>query len=64
MCINITQPSLETLASIAKVLEVDISELLNRTKGNYSQLLQNNFLNSHSVPRHYLNEVNSFWSTA
>lgn len=31
-CSNITQPSLETLAAIAKVLDVDISELLNRTK--------------------------------
>lgn len=33
-CSNITQPSLETLALIAKALEVDISELLNRTKEN------------------------------
>lgn len=33
-CSNITQPSLETLVAIAKVLEVDISELLNRTKEN------------------------------
>jgi len=31
-CSNITQPSLETLAAIAKALDVDISELLNQTK--------------------------------
>lgn len=32
-CSNITQPSLETLAAIAKTLDVDITELLNHTKG-------------------------------
>ncbi len=31
-CSNFTQPSLETLATIAKALDVDISELLNHTK--------------------------------
>lgn len=31
-CSNATQPSLETLVGIAKALDVDISELLNRTK--------------------------------
>ena len=31
-CSNKMQPSLETLVVIAKVLDVDISELLNRTK--------------------------------
>ncbi len=31
-CSNTTQPSLETLASIAQVLDIDISELLNHTK--------------------------------
>jgi putative transcriptional regulator len=31
-CSNITQPSLETLAEIAKALDVDITELLNHTK--------------------------------
>lgn len=31
-CGNKAQPSLETLAIIAKALDVDISELLNRTK--------------------------------
>ena len=35
-CGNKVQPSLETLAEIAKVLEVDISELLNRTIENNS----------------------------
>ena len=33
-CTNKMQPSLETLAEIAKVLDVDISELLYRTKEN------------------------------
>lgn len=33
-CVNKVQPSLETLAEIAKVLDVDIAELLNRTKNN------------------------------
>ncbi len=33
-CSNSMQPSLETLTEIAKVLDVDISELLNRTKEN------------------------------
>lgn len=31
-CTNFSQPSLETLVEIAKVLDVDVSELLNRTK--------------------------------
>lgn len=31
-CSNSSQPSLETLVEIAKVLDVDISELLNKTK--------------------------------
>jgi DNA-binding XRE family transcriptional regulator len=31
-CSNKVQPSLETLAEIGQVLNVDISELLNRTK--------------------------------
>jgi len=31
-CSNKMQPSLETLINIAKALDVDISELLNRTK--------------------------------
>jgi len=31
-CGNKMQPSLETLTTIAQVLDVDISELLNRTK--------------------------------
>lgn len=31
-CSNKMQPSLETLAEIAQALNVDISELLNRTK--------------------------------
>jgi putative transcriptional regulator len=31
-CSNKMQPSLETLVEIAKVLDVDVSELLNRTK--------------------------------
>jgi putative transcriptional regulator len=31
-CANKMQPSLETLVEIAKVLDVDVSELLNRTK--------------------------------
>ena len=31
-CSNFTQPSIETLAAIAKALDVDISELLNKTK--------------------------------
>lgn len=31
-CSNTRQPSLETLVEIAKALDVDISELLNRTK--------------------------------
>lgn len=30
-CSNITQPSLETLAEIAKVLQVDVRDLLNPT---------------------------------
>lgn len=33
-CGNKVQPSLETLAKIAEALEVDISELLNRTRNN------------------------------
>lgn len=33
-CSNSAQPSLETLTEIAKVLDVDITELLNHTKGN------------------------------
>ena len=33
-CTNEIQPSIETLAEIAKVLDVDICELLNHTKGN------------------------------
>ena len=33
-CTNETQPSLETLFKIAKVLDVDISELLVKTKFN------------------------------
>lgn len=32
-CTNFSQPSLETLAEIAKVLDVDIRELLNPSKG-------------------------------
>lgn len=31
-CSNISQPSIETLAEIARVLDVDIWELLNHTK--------------------------------
>lgn len=31
-CSNSAQPSLETLTEIAKVLDVDITELLNNTK--------------------------------
>jgi putative transcriptional regulator len=31
-CSNKMQPSLETLVEVAKVLDVDVSELLNRTK--------------------------------
>lgn len=31
-CANVSQPSLETLFAIAKVLEVDMRELLVRTK--------------------------------
>ena len=31
-CTNEAQPTIQTLAEIAKVLEVDISELLNRTR--------------------------------
>lgn len=31
-CTNFSQPSLETLAEIAKALDVDIRELLNPTK--------------------------------
>lgn len=31
-CSNSSQPSLETLVDIAKALDVDISELLNKTK--------------------------------
>jgi len=31
-CSNTRQPSLETLVEIAKVLEVDITDLLNRTR--------------------------------
>ena len=31
-CTNTSQPSLETLKSIAKVLDVDIHELIFRTK--------------------------------
>ena len=31
-CSNKMQPSLETLVEIAKVLDVDVSELLNKTK--------------------------------
>lgn len=31
-CTNSRQPSLETLVEIAKALDVDISELLNKTK--------------------------------
>ena len=31
-CSNTTQPSLETLTEIAKVLDVDIKDLLNSTK--------------------------------
>ena len=31
-CTNTTQPSLETLLEIAKVLEVDVKELLNSSK--------------------------------
>lgn len=31
-CSNSAQPSLETLTEIAKVLDVDITELLNHTK--------------------------------
>ncbi len=30
-CTNESQPTIQTLAKIAKLLEVDISELLNRT---------------------------------
>jgi len=33
-CTNSRQPSLETLLQISKVLNVDIRELLNSTKGN------------------------------
>lgn len=33
-CTNSSQPSLETLLEIANVLEVDIKELLNSSKGN------------------------------
>lgn len=33
-CGNKVQPSLETLSAIADALEVDISELLNRTRSN------------------------------
>lgn len=33
-CANKMQPSLETLVQIAIALEVDISELLNRTRNN------------------------------
>lgn len=33
-CGNKVQPSLETLAAIAEALEVDISELLNRTRNS------------------------------
>jgi transcriptional regulator with XRE-family HTH domain len=32
-CTNETQPSLETLLEIAKVLNIDIRELINATKG-------------------------------
>lgn len=31
-CVNKAQPSLETLYDIARVLDVDVSELLTRTK--------------------------------
>lgn len=31
-CNNRTQPSIETFTNIAKLLDVDVSELLNKTK--------------------------------
>lgn len=31
-CVNFSQPSLEKLVEIAEVLDVDVTELLNRTK--------------------------------
>lgn len=33
-CTNSSQPSLETLVEIADVLEVDVKELLNSSRGN------------------------------
>lgn len=33
-CTNSSQPSLETLVDIADVLEVDVKELLNSSRGN------------------------------
>jgi transcriptional regulator with XRE-family HTH domain len=33
-CTNTTQPGLETLLNIAKVLEVDVKELLNSSKSD------------------------------
>ena len=33
-CTNTSQPSLETLLEIARVLEVDVKELLNASKDN------------------------------
>lgn len=33
-CTNSSQPSLETLVDIADILEVDIKELLNSSRGN------------------------------
>ena len=33
-CTNTSQPSLETLLNIANVLEVDVKELLNSSRGN------------------------------
>ncbi len=33
-CANKMQPSLQTLTNIAKVMDVDVSELLNKTKDN------------------------------
>lgn len=31
-CINVSQPSLDTLVDVSKALEVDVRELLNSTK--------------------------------
>lgn len=33
-CTNSSQPSLETLVDVANVLEVDVKELLNSSRGN------------------------------